>query len=147
MLKKIVHIVKVTQRGQKIQFQIKLPKDAKRILDLKVTANPGYTKQDREMSFFPIEVGWIWLRLSELRDVFFVESIRLNKQNYNQTFINHQPINDFGNGSFWTQGKQEENFDITAELDTNLLEGYYIDRYPKREENEYLVRIYLTLEL
>jgi len=146
MLKKIVHIVKVTQRGQKIQFQIKLPQDAKRILDLKVTANPGYKKQDRETSFFPIEVGWIWLRLSELRDVFFCDSIKLNKQNYNQTLINHKPINDFGNGSFWTQGKQEENFDITAELDTNLLEGYYIDRYPKREENEYLVRIYLTIE-
>lgn len=147
MLKKIVHIVKVTQRGQKIQFQIKLPQNAKRIIDLKVTANPGFKILENDSVFFPLEVGWIWLRLSELRDVFFCDSIKQNKQSYNQTFINHKPINDFDNGSFWTQGKQESNFDLIALLDTNLLEGYYIDRYPKREENEYLVRIYLTIEI
>lgn len=146
MLKQIVHIVKVTQRGQKIQFQIKLPRNVERIIDLKVTANPGYKIEERRTSFFPVEIGWIWLRLSEVRDVFFCDSIRLNKQIYNQTFLNHKPINDFGNGSFWTQGLQEQNFDVTAELDTNLLEGYYIDRYPSREESMYEVRIYLTLE-
>ena len=147
MLRQVVHIVKVTQRGQKLQFQIKLPRDAKRIIDLKITANPDFKEEDRLKVFFPIEVGWIWLRLSELRDVFFCDSIKLNVQNYNQTILNHQPVNDFDNGSFWTQGLKEQRFDITAELDTNLLEGYYIDRYAKRKENEYLVRIYLTIEI
>ena len=147
MLKKIVHIVKVYQRGQKIQFQVKLPLNAKRILDLKVTANPSFKRQDRETSYFPLEVGWIWLRLSELRDVFFCEIIKLSRQNHNQTFLNHKPIDDFGNGSFWTQGKQEQALDITAQLDTNLLEGYYIDRFRKRAEDDYELKIYLTLEV
>ena len=118
-----------------------------RIVYLKGASNPDFNKEDREMSYFPKEVGWIWLRLSELRDVFFCDSIRLNKQSYNQTIMNHKPINDFGNGSFWVQGKQEESFDIVADLDTNLLEGYYIDRYPKRQESTYQVNIYLTIEL
>lgn len=147
MLKKIVHIVKVYQRGQKIQFQVKLPLNAKRILDLKVTANPSFKSIERETSAFPTEVGWIWLRLSELRDVFYCESIKLSRQNHNQTFVNHRPVDDFEHGSFWTQGKQEHALDITAELDTNLLEGYYIDRFRKRAENEYELKIYLTLEL
>lgn len=147
MLKKIVHIIKVNQRGQKIQLQVKLPLNAKRILDVKVTANPSYKIIEGETSIFPTEVGWIWLRLSELRDVFYCENIKLKRRNHNQTFLNHKPIDDFDNGTFWTQGKQEQALNITAELDTNLLEGYYIDRFRKRAENEYELKIYLTLEI
>lgn len=147
MLKKIGHIIKVNQRGQKIQLQVKLPLNAKRILDVKVTANPSYKIIEGETSIFPTEVGWIWLRLSELRDVFYCENIKLKRRNHNQTFLNHKPIDDFDNGTFWTQGKQEQALNITAELDTNLLEGYYIDRFRKRAENEYELKIYLTLEI
>ena len=50
MLKQIVHIIKVYRRGEKIQFQVKLPLDAKRILDIRVTANPSFKKQDGETS-------------------------------------------------------------------------------------------------
>jgi len=146
MLKQMVHIVKVTQRGQKIQFQIRLPQNAKRIIDLKITADAGYRKLDKENSLFPLEVGWVWLRLSELRDVFYCDSIKQNKQVFNHTFLNHKPVDDFGRGSFWTQGMKEQNFDITAELDTNLLEGFYVDRYPRRVQDEYQVRIYFTIE-
>ena len=146
MLKKIVHIVKVSMRGQKSQFQIKLPLNTTKILDVKVTANPSFKKQDRDTFLFPTEVGWIWLRLSEIRDVFYCENIKLKTQNHNQTILNHKPINDFGNGNFWVQGKQENPFDITADIHTNLLEGYYIDRFRKRVDNSYEVRIYLTIK-
>lgn len=147
MIKQIVHIIPVSQRGQKSQFQIKLPLNSKRILSLKVTTNPSQKLVENESTLFPIEVGWVWLRLSELRDVFYCDSLKLKQPNHHHTFLNHQPIDDFDKGSFWTQGKQEKWLDLTAELDTNLLEGYYIDRFRKRAEDHYTVRIYLTLEV
>ena len=149
MKKQIVHIVDVTRNGEKIQFQIKLPLDTKRITALKITAIPQvrkYLKKREETLPIENEVGWLWLRIPEKRDVFFAESVKRVLPIHNLTIINHKPLDDFGNGTYWTQGKKEEFFTINVDVKTNIVEGFYIDRIITGNEN-YKLRIYLTLEI
>ncbi len=161
MIKRIVHIEQIKVQGEKRQFQIKLPMNAKRLLQIHTTVTAVDRVIEKRTMAFPPDAGWLWLRISELRDVFFTEVVKVPIQNYNQTIEAHRPVDDFRYGTFWTQGKQEEFYDITADLDTNLLEGYYVDRLiaPRqvvgpekpvitlRGINEYELRIYLTIEV
>lgn len=162
MIKRIVHIEKISIAGEKRQFQIKLPINAKRLLQLHTTANAVDRFVDQPRMIFQPEVGWLWLCLPEQRDVFFTEIVKLPIQIYNQTFEGHHLVDDFGRGSFWTQGEKEEFYNITADLQTNLLEGFYVDRLINgrpvidiptrpikifRAINEYELRIYLTIEV
>ncbi|MBL4625898.1 MAG: hypothetical protein JKY42_12280 [Flavobacteriales bacterium] len=149
MKKQIVHIVDVTRNGEKIQFQIKLPSDTKRITALKFTAIPQvrkYVRKHEETLPIENEVGWLWLRIPEQRDVFFAESVKRALPLHNLTITNHYPLDDFGKGTYWTQGKKEEFFTINVAIKTNIVEGYYIDRITTGND-DYKLRIYLTLEI
>ena len=138
MKKQIVHIVDVARNGQKIQFQIKIPLDTKRITALKITAIPRVRKYDRkQIEILPIEneVGWLWLRIPEKRDVFYAESVKQVLPLYNLTITKHKPLDDFDNGTFWTQGKKQAFFSINVDVKTNIVEGFYIDRITTGNEN------------
>ena len=128
MIKYHVHIIKVTRSNEKIQFQIKLPRNAKRIVAIKVTAKPLIRLVHKIAPNYPVEAGWLWFRIPEKRDVFYAETVRRPLPLHSQTFLNHRPIGDFDQGSFWTQGKKEEFLSVNAELNSNVLEGFYIDR-------------------
>lgn len=143
MITQSVHIEKVEENGVKKQFQIKLPHNVKRILAIKVTANPYDRTWESE---FESEIGWLWLRLPEARDVFFAHKLETYKDNYNLTLPLIKEVNPFKENTFSLHGKQEAFFNIHAELNTPILEGYYIDRIYS-QKRKYQVRIYLTLEV
>lgn len=157
MIKRLVHIERIERPGEKKQIQIKLPLNVKRILEVKTTAVP---KVATRKTVFQPEVGWLWLRLSECRDIFYTEIIKLPLPVHNQTIMGHHPVDDFGHGTYWTQGKKEAFFSITATPDTHLLEGFYVDRStanrqvflpqlprPVSPVTFYELRIYLTIEI
>lgn len=142
MIKQFVHIENINQNGEKRQFQVKLPHNAKSIVAIKITANPF----DRTWeSLFESEVGWLWLRLPEKRDVLFAHQLKTYKDNYNLTLPEIKEVNVLEN-HFTHHGKKEEFKQLNADLNTNVLEGYYIDRI-QSINSEYQIRIYLTLEL
>jgi hypothetical protein len=139
MIKHLVHIVKVTRSNEKIQFQIKLPRNAKRIVGLKITANPLIKLIPKIAPNYQVEAGWIWLRIPEKRDVFYAESVRRPLPLHSQTILNHTPIGDFDQGSYWTHGTKEEFYSVDASLSTNVVEGFYIDRiHTEGETKEYV---------
>lgn len=128
MIKYQVHIVKVTRSNEKIQFQIRLPRNAKRIVALKVTAQPLIKLVHKIAPDYAVEAGWLWLRIPEKRDVFFADTVKRPLPLHSKTVFNHKTIGDFDGGSYWTQGTKEEFLSIEADLTTNVLEGFYIDR-------------------
>lgn len=149
MKKQIVHIVNINRNGEKTQFQIKLPSDTKKITALKITAIPQVRKYLRKVEQqlpSESEVGWLWLRIPEQRDVFYADSVKRVLPLHNLTISNHSPLDDFDKGTFWTQGTKEEFFSINVAVKNNIIEGYYIDRITTGNEN-YKLRIYLTLEV
>lgn len=142
MIKQVVHIENIERNGEKRQFQIKLPINAKRIVAIKITANPF----DRTWeSLFESEVGWLWLRLPEKRDVLYAHKLSTYKDNYDLTLPKIEEVNALDN-YFTHHGKKEMFKKLNATLTTNILEGYYIDRIQSRN-SQYQLRIYLKLEL
>ncbi len=143
MIKQYIHIEEIEENGVKRQFQIKLPHNAKRITAIKITANPFDLTHPKP---FESEVGWIWLRLAERRDVFYADKLSTYKNNHNLSLPRLNEINPFKEIGFSHHGKLEQFEKVTADLNTNILEGYYIDRiYSKIKA--YKLRIYLKLEI
>ncbi len=140
MSKLIVHIENIEQNGAKHQFQIRLPHNITRIEAMKVTANPFDRTWESE---FESEIGWLWFRLPEKRDVFFAEKISTYKDNYDLTLPKLKEVSALKN-KFWNHGKKEAFKQITAQLNTNIIEGYYIDRH-RSQNSKYQLRIYLKL--
>ena len=162
MIKRVVHIERINTPGEKRQFQIKLPFNTKRLLQLYTTTNAmDRLFEGEETMLFSSEIGWLWLRTANFQDVFYTEIIKLPLQNYNQTFYGHLPVDDFADGAFWTQGRKKEFFDITLNLETWLLEGFYVDRLLLSKSSAettsssnslraiigYELQIYLTIEV
>lgn len=146
MIKRIVHIEKITMIGQIRQFQIKLPKDSKRLLQLHATTNIAIELTEEQSRVFAPDAGWLWLRLSSFQDVFYTDVLKCPLDNHSQSFDGF-PIADFGNGVFWTQGKKTEFFELSTQLDLNLIEGYYVDRTGLGLGLSYDLKIYLTIEV
>tara|TARA_B110001469_G_C9641313_1_gene322636 strand:+ start:2993 stop:3424 length:432 start_codon:yes stop_codon:yes gene_type:complete len=143
MIKQFIHTEIIKENGVKRQFQVKLPRNAKSIVAIRITANPFDATHH---SSFESEVGWIWLRLSERRDVFYADKLSTYKNNHNLSLPRLKEMNPFNKIGFEHHGKKEEFETVFAELDTNILEGYYIDRiYSKIKQ--YKLRIYLKLEI
>ncbi|MBL4625139.1 MAG: hypothetical protein JKY42_08380 [Flavobacteriales bacterium] len=119
--------------------------NTKRITGLKISGMPQVRHYEKRL---PVEdeVGWLWLRIPEKRDVFYAETVKRVLPTHNQTITNHKPLDDFGNGTFWTQGKKEEFYSVNVDVTTNIVEGFYIDRIITGKE-KYALRIYLILEI
>ncbi len=172
MIKRIVHIVRVKRQGEKLQFQVKLPSNVNQILSIWATANPAEKRlvvgdvienvqPVEKLSIRPVfpikplarsidynkEIGWLWMRLSECRDVFYTQIIRQSDKLFNQSIHLHKSPGDIGGGLFWINGKQHQEFNVTAEPDTQVLEGYYVDRFGTGLAELYALKIYLTLEV
>lgn len=141
MKKFLIHAFQITKPSEKVQLQIPIPRNANRIVALKVTAS-GISP-----SVQVSEVGWLWLRIPEKRDVFFAEIVRTPIQDFGrQTFA---PISalTFGTGQGWIDGTAEHDFSIDIEAESTLFEGYYTDQLKGNIRSPYTVKIYLTLEL
>jgi hypothetical protein len=141
MKKFLIHAFQITKPSEKVQLQIPIPRNANRIVALKVTAS-GISP-----SVQTSEVGWLWLRIPEKRDVFFAEIVRTPIQDFGrQTYA---PINalTFGTGQGWIDGTAEHDFSIDIEAESTLFEGYYTDQLKGNFRTPYTVKIYLTLEL
>lgn len=162
-----VHTVNVSKSGEKIQFQIQLPRTVKKIKGVKATTNPQIRLIKKIAPDYPKEAGWLWLRSSGIEDVFFAEDVKRPLPLHNQTIMNHAPVDDFDHGSFWTQGTMEEFLPLDLTLDSNIIKGFYINQIVQRkieiadrlnpvrrailqpigDHPEYQLRIYLKLEL
>ena len=127
MIKHAVHIIRVKRSGEKIQFQVKIPRNTKRIIALKVTANPKIKLVKKIAPDYSEVAGWLWLRIPERRDVFYADLVRRPLPLHSQTISGLRPIDDFDQGTFWTQGTKEDFFEVDVSVQTNILEGFYID--------------------
>src|SRR5688572_11861558 len=109
MKKTIIHSFDVSKVDQKVAFQMKLPLNAKKIEGIKVTST-GYSLSPREN-----EIGWLWLRIPQNRDVFFAHIINLEDHKFSQN--SYMPeLRPFGMGDAWIDGKKESFFHIECDL-------------------------------
>ena len=146
MEKTIIHTLKVEQNGEKTQFQIKLPRDTKRITSVLATASPSLRAYSSKPPKFASEVGWLWLRQSNANDVFYSDIIKRQVPRHAKSLPGIEPINDFSHGAFQVEGTRIGIERISVPVNSQIIEGYFIDRITTQRPS-YLLRIYLTLEL
>lgn len=141
MKKTLIHTLIVTKQGEKVQLQIKLPRDTKSVQAIKITTN-GFPKKPSDKK----EVGWLWLRIPEQRDVFFAEVLKVPFQEFDK--VSFVPLSSlsFGVGYAWVDGGKETTFSVVVETGSTLIEGYYTDQLKTDLNGSYTVKIYLTLE-
>ncbi len=141
MKKTVIHTITVSKVGEKIQLQIKLPRNTKSVQAITITTNGTVRMPSAKR-----EIGWLWLRIPEQRDVFFAEVVRVPLEDFDRvTFADLEPIS-FGRGRAWIDGGKESSFSIVVEKCSTLLEGYYIDQLRSDLGAGYTVKIYLTIE-
>lgn len=158
-----VHSEQIKRQGEKIQFQIKLPSNARRLLSLMVSCSFGNSligSNKQKLSViapaenvgdfppavplaFQKDAGYLWLRLSEKRDVYYTQIVKQNMPSHKQG-LNLVPELGIGQGEYWINGKNESFFDVSADLNPRIIEGFYVDR-SKAKEVDYTLKIYLKL--
>jgi hypothetical protein len=142
MKKHLVHSFVINRGLEKVQLQIPIPRNTQKVVGLKVTTL-GHSPFGTGMN----EVGWLWLRIPEMRDVFFAEIVSNTVQEYGR--LSFAPIDKitFGNGEGWIDGAKDHFFSITIDTEATLFEGFYTDQLGRFFRTPYTVNIYLTLEL
>lgn len=144
MEKILIHTIKVVRLGSKIQLQIPLPRNTKEVKGLLVTTSYFLKKLNKQNN----EMGWLWLRIPEQRDVFFAETIRQPYAGYDSTgFGKTAGLPSFAIGHPWVDAKKEEFLSVKIDRTVTLVEGYYEDRLTAMEGTQYYINIYLKLEL
>jgi hypothetical protein len=142
MKKTIIHTIDISQASQKVLLQIPLPRGTKRVeqIEVSTTGTPtiGSTKE---------EVGWLWLRIPEKRDVFFAQVVRVPLQQFGKESFAPIPSLSFGIGKAWIDGGKHEDFSVIVEGDNSPFEGYYTDELKGDFAGSYTVNIYLKLEV
>jgi len=141
MKKILVHTLKVSTPGAKVQLQIRLPRNVKTVTAINVTTN-GFPVDSSSKR----EVGWLWLRLPEMRDVFFAEVLKVPVQEHGNATFSNIPNLSFGAGNAWIDGGKEETFSVVVDKLSTLVEGYYTDQLKGDFTASYTVNIYLIAE-
>lgn len=148
-----VHTILVWNDRQKHFIQIKLPRNTKKVTGIKVTALGTINTERRKK-----EVGWLWLRIPEYRDVFFAEIVEAPNTMHGCTTLTAQgegidiqfPVRPyrFGEGLAWVDGTMEHSFSIDVDGSCTIIEGYYTNVLSESDlmNSAYDLKIYLTLE-
>lgn len=135
-----IHAFQITRSSQKVALQIRLPRNTKRIKSIRVTSS-GVQFLSRTTN----EIGWLWLRIPQQRDVFFAHIIKAEKKEHNSQLPRISNFT-FGSGEAWIDGLKEEPFSIEVEEADTILEGFYMDQIRSSFRTPYSVSIYLELE-
>lgn len=141
----ILHTLEV-KPNSKIQFQIKLPSNINGVESIKIT-HPFSSLQST--SNFPIasdnEVGWLWLRVPDSRDVFYSEVLRPESYNVYEGLVT-AILSTRAQWHF--NGTKHEFLAMDVPVTDTVIYGFYWDRradFAKQSNDTYQVKIYLKL--
>lgn len=145
MKRMIIHSLEV-KPGSKLQFQIKLPSNINGVSGLLVT-NPFTSKKLN--TAYPLssdsEVGWLWLRTTDRRDVFYSEVLRP------EFYGSFNGLNEFSMSlqSNWVlSGTKRGFFSVNVATTNTIISGFYWDRFKQtgsKVPGSYIIKIYLKL--
>ena len=134
----IVKQIQIVNANQQVLFQIRLPRDSKRIIGALVTITAIKTLRNQEP-------GWLWLSTPFMGKTFYCEILNEKPKNYgisNMPMIQQPGIAD---GSLWLSGSKIEFSTLNCPVSETIVEGFYSDQ--RTVDGKYTVSIYLKIEL
>lgn len=164
--KEHIHTLTIRLSGEQQLFQVKLPKNAKKITGILITTQPfinnarvavnekrisTISKVSTEAAFkqtlFSVKTGDIKLRLNNRKNIFYADDVCAFEllPDY-EKLIGIKKVG-FDDGSFGTQGTQIIPLKVEIETKDTIIDGSYKDTMPIKKLFPYHVNIYITYEI
>jgi hypothetical protein len=148
-----IHTLGVNASGEKKLFQIKLPRNAKKITGILITAlsvnqtsSPMTVLIKDSKYYFSLKAGNISLKLHNPKDIFFTEDVIASEIMPDcEALIGINKIG-FDGGGFNTMGNALEYRKVNIESKETIIEGYYADTLLVNELIPYQIKIYIRYE-
>lgn len=134
----IVKQFQILSLKQQLLFQIRLPRDSKRIIGFQATASATKTARNQT------DAGWIWLSTPFMGETFFCDIVKVKPKDYGLSFQGiAQP--GYDTGSLWVSGSKLEFHSLDRPITETLIEGFYSNQQVM--EGKYSLTIYLKIEV
>lgn len=124
---------------QQLLFQIRLPRDSKRIIGVLATASA--TKSARSQT----EVGWLWLSTPKMGETLFCDTIQVKPKDFGITGLPQIGQPGYDNGSLTVSGTKIEFNYLDRPITDTIVEGFYSNQQVM--EGKYLLTVYLKIEV
>jgi len=148
-----IHTLGVNASGEKKLFQLKLPRNAKKITGILITAisvNPTFSPMSVLIKdgkyYFSLKAGSISLKLHNPKDIFFSEDVIACEMMPDCEALMGINKIGFDGGSFSLQGNPMKYRKVNIESKETILEGYYADTMLVNELIPYQIKIYIRYE-
>lgn len=128
----------ITKANQQVLFQIRLPRDSKRIIGVCLTMTT--TK-----AFRSPEIGSLWLSTPSMGETFHCEALRVNQSTYGVSILPSINPPGYENGSLWVSGSKIEFSTLDRPVTETIVQGFYSDE--RTMDGNYTLTIYLKIEL
>lgn len=154
--KEHIHILTIKRGAEQQLFQIKLPKNAKKITGILITAQPSNNQQSANVpssgSFnmpatAAVKVGDIKLQLNNRKDIFYAEEVCAFELLPNYEGLTGIQRADFDDGNFGTRGNKLIPLKVEIETKDTIIGGYYKDTMPVPNLFPYQLKVYTTYEI
>ncbi|MBI3136049.1 MAG: hypothetical protein HYZ14_15335 [Bacteroidetes bacterium] len=144
MHKILIHTEEITANGSKLQLQIKLPETIEKVTGVfaGITRLPGVAGPADPAD---INAGSLWLRIPELRDVFYADRVQELNHLLPEEAI-QELMGQAMQPEWWFSGTRYTFFDVTVPVEDTLIEGFYEDESSFATVH-YRLNIYLNLYL
>ncbi len=134
-----------------VQTEKKIALEKLKIIQVSKEQNTSKPTSNLRLTMIEIaeqEIGSLWLRIPERRDVLFSEIVKMPIQQYGLTEFNRAMniLPSFGKGKAWIDGSKESFFSIDIDPTSTIIEGFYSNLL-KDLNVGYQINIYLNLEL
>nr|WP_294860128.1 hypothetical protein [uncultured Fluviicola sp.] len=134
----IVKKFQITSANQQLLFQIRLPRDSKRIVGVctTITATKAFRSRD---------IGTLWLATPSMGETFYTEILSAKQSDYGISILPSITQPGYDNGSLWVSGSKIEFSTLNRPITETIVEGFYSDQ--RTVDGAYSLFIYLKIEL
>jgi hypothetical protein len=128
----------ITSANQQLLFQIRLPRDSKRIIGVcsMITGTKAFRSRD---------IGSLWLSTPSMGEVFYTEILSAKQSDYGISIMPSINQPGYDTGSLWVSGSKIEFNTLNRPITETIVEGFYSDQ--RTVDGSYSLSIYLKIEL
>lgn len=134
----IVKKFQISSANQQLLFQIRLPRDSKRIIGVCTTITSTKAFRSRD-------IGSLWLATPSMGETFYTEILSAKQSDYGISIMPSINQPGYDNGSLWVSGSKIEFFTLNRPITETIVEGFYTDQ--RTVDGAYSLFIYLKIEL
>ncbi len=134
----LVKQFEIMSANQQILFEIRLPRDCKRIIGVCTTMTGTKAFRSRD-------IGSLWLATPSMGEVFYCEILTMKLADYGINVMPSVIQPGYETGTPWVSGSKTEFSTLNRPVTETIVQGFYSDQ--RTVDGYYSLFIYLKIEL